>query len=247
MSNDIESEKKGFAGLSSLSTDVRVTDMPQKQSEKSAFLEKSLDEEKPGIICGYQRSKKNTFLAYSTIGMALLIFSIISLNMSVNVNFANISLSDLHFIQDGILLLIVCIIAAIESRTGAIIDKLTLPGILIGLITTAMFDRGQLVNHIIALFGAGIVLLLIGYGYTLYTGKGGMGGGIIKLLSMVGAFVGVVDVCLIFALSFAVAIIAETSYLVFNNSKGRVACEYGLYICFATVVNTAYPLINLIL
>ena len=257
MSDEIKKSKiKGFEGLSSLSTNLGAADVhnqiPEDLSESfnpplDHFPEKygyTGENEESVAVGGYNKSKKNVFLAYSTITLALLIFSANSLKFLANVDL--IYFSELNFIHHGILLLLVVTIAYFEAKTGKILDKITYPGIIIGLISTGIFDSGNIANHFIAVFGSGIVLVLITYGYNLLTKKSGLGGGIIKLLPMIGAFLGIVGVCLIFIFSFIAAGIIEIFYISIKKEKKIVSCEFGLYICLITVVYTALPFTILI-
>ncbi len=82
------------------------------------------------------------------------------------------------------------VIIAIDFRHQLIPDIITLPGILLGFSLSffnpaiSWSDSGLGI-----LFGGGI-LFLITYGYYLITKRVGMGGGDIKLLAMIGAFLG---------------------------------------------------------
>ena len=93
------------------------------------------------------------------------------------------------------------VIIFIDIRLQIIPDKISLPGILIGFLSSFF---NPLVSWQEAglgiLFGGGI-LYGVAYGYAVLTGRDGMGGGDIKLLAMIGAFLGYQ--CLLFVIFFS--------------------------------------------
>lgn len=89
--------------------------------------------------------------------------------------------------------LIAC--AGIDHDLRIIPDKLTLPGLVMGLIFALTLLRRQdldqaLLRSLIGIAVGGGSLLVISLGYKLVRGVEGMGGGDVKLMAMVGAFLG---------------------------------------------------------
>ena len=93
------------------------------------------------------------------------------------------------------------VIIFIDIHLQIIPDRISLPGILIGF-------AGSFFNPLVSwqeaglgiLFGGG-VLYAVAAGYALLTGRDGMGGGDIKLLAMIGAFLG--SQCLLYVVFFS--------------------------------------------
>ena len=80
------------------------------------------------------------------------------------------------------------VVASIDLKEGIIPDIVTFPLLAFGLfVSPATIGMAQALLG--ALFGGG-VLLLIALTYYLATGREGMGGGDVKLLAMIGAFLG---------------------------------------------------------
>jgi leader peptidase (prepilin peptidase)/N-methyltransferase len=69
-------------------------------------------------------------------------------------------------------------------------DAVTLPGILIGLVSATTVLPVGLMNSLLGIFVGGGVLWMLAWISPYLFGKEGMGGGDIKLLAMVGAFLG---------------------------------------------------------
>ncbi|MCD6319787.1 MAG: prepilin peptidase [Candidatus Desulfofervidaceae bacterium] len=92
-----------------------------------------------------------------------------------------------------IYLLFVCaliVVSFIDLKLQIIPDVISIPGIFCGLIASFFLPELSLKDALYgALLGGGI-LFLVAYGYYLIRKKEGMGGGDIKLLAMIGAFLG---------------------------------------------------------
>lgn len=69
-------------------------------------------------------------------------------------------------------------------------DVISLPGIPIGFLVSFAIPSVTWLASLIGILIGGGILLVIAWGYHLITGKEGMGGGDIKLLAMIGAFLG---------------------------------------------------------
>lgn len=92
-------------------------------------------------------------------------------------------------------------LAAIDFEHFLLPDRITLPGLALGLAAQPLVAWGALSAAIQgALFGAGILLVMAGL-WKLLRGVEGMGLGDVKMLAMIGAFLGVhgVVVTLVFA------------------------------------------------
>ena len=92
-------------------------------------------------------------------------------------------------------------LAAIDVEHFLLPDRITLPGLALGLAVQPLVSWGAIPQAIQgALFGAGILLVMAGL-WELLRGVEGMGLGDVKMLAMIGAFLGVhgVVVTLVFA------------------------------------------------
>ena len=98
----------------------------------------------------------------------------------------------------GVLLLSILLTEKyINLRTMITLDKITLPGILLGIVCSFLFSglgypilAGSGLKSIAGVLLGGGTLFLIALGYHFVTGKEGMGGGTIKLTAMIGSFTG---------------------------------------------------------
>jgi len=139
----------------------------------------------------------------------------------------------------GILLFTILIgITATDLETGYIPDLFTLPGMAAGLLFSALAPalQGQEIWHqglwrsAAGLFLGGGILLLTGIlGNWIYK-KDSMGGGDIKLIAMLGAFLGMKNVMLVFLLG---PILALPFALYVKLARKKETIPYGPFLALA--------------
>lgn len=124
------------------------------------------------------------------------------------------------------------IIAFIDLEYKIIPDIITLPGILIGLIISFIFSYTPLTHSIKGLLIGGGLFYLIAI-----LSRGGMGGGDIKLIAMIGSFLGWEKVLLtIFLGSLSGSIIGII--LIILRKKGRKdTISFGPFLSLGTIVS----------
>ncbi|MCK4727352.1 MAG: prepilin peptidase [Desulfobacterales bacterium] len=82
------------------------------------------------------------------------------------------------------------VITFIDIDHQIIPDVITYPGIGVGFLTSFVLGHITYKESLFGIILGGGILLLIAWGYYLLTKREGMGGGDIKLLAMIGAFLG---------------------------------------------------------
>jgi leader peptidase (prepilin peptidase)/N-methyltransferase len=114
-------------------------------------------------------------------------------------------------------------------------DAISLPGVAVGLLFSVVTPRLTFMSSVV---GAGIgagVLLAVALGYKAMTGREGMGGGDIKLLAMIGAFLGWRSVPFtLFAASCVGSIIGVVT-MVQRRADGQLALPFGPFLAFGAV------------
>lgn len=126
---------------------------------------------------------------------------------------------------------------AIDLEHHLLPDAITLPGILLGLFASLFLPPG-LRDALIGMVVGGGVLWLIGEAYYRYAGEEGMGGGDVKMLAMIGAFLGweLVIVTLVFS-SIAGSLIGLL-LIVTKRGGMKYALPYGTFLALAAVVTS---------
>jgi leader peptidase (prepilin peptidase)/N-methyltransferase len=118
-------------------------------------------------------------------------------------------------------------------------DVITLPGIVAGLVASLFLPPG-LRDALIGMIGGGGVLWAVGEAYYRYAGEEGMGGGDVKMLAMVGAFLGwqLVLITLVFS-SIAGAVIGLV-VIAMKRGGMKYALPYGTFLAIAAVIASLY-------
>jgi len=128
------------------------------------------------------------------------------------------------------------VITFIDLEYQIIPDEISLPGIVVGFIFSFFLPGHSWLNSLLGILLGGGSLLLVAYGYQLLTGKEGMGGGDIKLLAMMGAFLGWKSILfIIFASSLAGSVIGLTMMVV-QKKDSKLAIPFGPYLAFGAVL-----------
>jgi leader peptidase (prepilin peptidase)/N-methyltransferase len=137
------------------------------------------------------------------------------------------------------------VITFIDLRHRIIPDVISLPGIGAGLAASTVLALSggsprlwfEVLNSLMGILVGGGVLLSVGAAYYLATGKEGMGGGDIKLLAMIGAFLGWKGVLVtLFTGSFAGAIVGGVLMLFFGKDR-KYAVPFGPFLALGAVVH----------
>lgn len=128
------------------------------------------------------------------------------------------------------------VITFIDIDHQIIPDRISLAGIVAGLVLSALLPEITFTESIIGVLAGGGSLFAVAMTYYLITGKEGMGGGDIKLLAMIGAFTGWQGV--IFTV-FAASATGTVIGLILMAAKGRnlkFAVPFGPFLSFGAVV-----------
>ena len=144
---------------------------------------------------------------------------------------------DLFFVYSFVMALFA--ITLIDWENRIIPDELSLPFIIVGIVWSFLSqERSPTSSALGALVGGG-GLLLIGYLYRLIRRTEGMGGGDIKLMAMIGAFVGI-------RLVFPVLLIASFAgsvYGIFLMRKGlgaKATVAFGSFLAPSAAICLIY-------
>ena len=120
--------------------------------------------------------------------------------------------------RTGVLMALLVIAAVIDCRSYRIPNWLTLGGIVFALIYRTLFARTHLSGFTDSMGG-----LLVGFGIMLplYVLKA-MGAGDVKLMAMVGAFLGVQETLYAVLFTFIVGGVAAITFALFNKAAVRM-------------------------
>jgi leader peptidase (prepilin peptidase) / N-methyltransferase len=127
------------------------------------------------------------------------------------------------------------VLFAIDLEHQLLPNVITLPGIAIGLISSAVLPPG-IVDAIIGVLVGGGVLWLIGEAYFRYSGQEGMGGGDVKMLAMIGAFLGWKLVLVTLVLSSVAGSLIGVLVIAVKRGGMKYALPYGTFLALGALV-----------
>ncbi|MEI6206245.1 MAG: prepilin peptidase [Desulfuromonadales bacterium] len=128
------------------------------------------------------------------------------------------------------------VITFIDIEHQIIPDEISLSGIVTGFVLSFFLKEPGWLNSLAGILLGGGSLLLVAYSYHWLTGKEGMGGGDIKLLAMMGAFLGWQAVPFIIFASSLVGSLVGVSMMLFQKKDSKLAIPFGPYLAFAALL-----------
>ncbi len=127
------------------------------------------------------------------------------------------------------------VITFIDLDHRIIPDVISLPGMVIGFVLSLRGEPGVVSSAIGIVFGGGL-LLAVAWGYHAATGREGMGGGDIKLLGMIGAFLGWRSVPFTMLLSSLTGSAVGLTLMWWTGSDTKYAIPFGPFLALGAVL-----------
>lgn len=127
-------------------------------------------------------------------------------------------------------------ISFIDLRHKIIPDVLSVPGIIIGWATSFILPGISWLDSLIGLIGGGGSLFLVGLIYERLTGRQGMGGGDVKLLAMIGAWMGWRPLPLVVLISSLTGAVAGFAFLLLAGKGFRVRIPFGPFLSLGALL-----------
>jgi leader peptidase (prepilin peptidase)/N-methyltransferase len=128
------------------------------------------------------------------------------------------------------------LISFIDLRHQIIPDAVSLPGILAGFIISLIFVHITWYDSLIGIIAGGGVLYFVAFLFEVITGKEGMGGGDIKLLAMIGAWMGWRALPLIILLSSLTGIFIGGGSLLMSRQGLGTRIPFGPFLALGTLL-----------
>lgn len=127
------------------------------------------------------------------------------------------------------------VIIFIDFHHQIIPDCISLPGILIGF--AGSFISGQISwqQSALGILCGGGLLYAVAYGYHVLTGREGMGGGDIKLLAMIGAFLGWQSLLYVVFFSSLTGSLAGGAAMLIRKTGGRARIPFGPFLAAGAI------------
>lgn len=126
------------------------------------------------------------------------------------------------------------VITFIDLDHRIIPDVISLPGIVIGLVLSLRGEPGIVSSAIGIAIGGGL-LFTVAWGYHALTGREGMGGGDVKMLGMIGAFLGWRSVPFTMLVSSLTGSVVGLTLMWWTGSDSRYAMPFGPFLALGAI------------
>lgn len=127
------------------------------------------------------------------------------------------------------------VITFIDLDHQIIPDVISLPGIVVGFLCSFAVPWLSWGDSLLGILAGGGSLYLVAVGYELLTKKEGMGGGDIKLLAMIGAFLGWQAVLPVIFLSSFVGSLVGVPVMLLKKADSKLALPFGPFLAAAAL------------
>ncbi|MEE8575567.1 MAG: prepilin peptidase [Thermodesulfobacteriota bacterium] len=130
---------------------------------------------------------------------------------------------------------VLIVISFIDLKYQIIPDKISLPAIPLGFAASFVLADITYVDSLIGIAAGGGVLIAVTVGFLLITGKEGMGGGDVKLLAMIGAFLGWKSVVYVLIVSSFVGAVIGVIYLSMAGKEKSDPIPFGPFLALGAL------------
>jgi leader peptidase (prepilin peptidase) / N-methyltransferase len=129
------------------------------------------------------------------------------------------------------------VISAIDLSHQIIPDRITLPGIVLGLLCASMILPVGLLDSVLGVLVGGGLLWALAWASPYLFGREGMGGGDIKLLAMIGAFLGWKPVLLTIMVGALVGSVIGLGLIALKVMRRDQYLPFGPFLALGAVVS----------
>jgi len=132
------------------------------------------------------------------------------------------------------------VITFIDLDHQIIPDIISLPGIPLGFVLTFLVPGISWSDSLLGILLGGGSLYVVGRVYYLLTRVEGMGGGDVKLLAMLGAFLGWKAVLPIIFMGSLIGSLIGVSVMLYRRAGGKLAIPFGPFLALGAVIYLLY-------
>ncbi len=142
-----------------------------------------------------------------------------------------------HFFIYTIFVWSLLVITFIDLDTQTIPDAITLPGIVLGFFASFLLPEIAYWQSILGILLGGGSLYLVAFFYYTLTKREGMGGGDIKLLAMIGAFLGYKSILFVIFFSSLIGTLVGIVVMIKQRKWRTYAIPFGPFLAIGTFLH----------
>lgn len=129
------------------------------------------------------------------------------------------------------------LVSFVDLSHRIIPDVISMPGILIGLVISLFYPQMSFTNALIGVALGGGSLYVVASVYQIVTKREGMGFGDVKLLAMIGAFIGWKGVLFtILCSSFIGSVVGVVLMLISSEADSKYAVPFGPFLSLGAII-----------
>ncbi|MCB0417152.1 MAG: prepilin peptidase [Bdellovibrionales bacterium] len=155
-----------------------------------------------------------------------LLFVWVYLNTGLTVNFVG------YTVFSSLLL----VISVIDLHHRIIPDELSLGGMVAGFVFSFLWTETSWVHSLVGILLGGGVFLAVALFYEKVAGREGLGGGDVKLLAMIGAWLGFQSILLVILISSAVGSVVGVVYMIWKKGDLKSAIPFGPFLALGAMI-----------
>ena len=127
------------------------------------------------------------------------------------------------------------VVSVIDIHHQIIPDEISLPGIILGFVLSLWVGNITWIESLLGILVGGGSFLLVAWGYEKLAKREGLGGGDIKLLAMIGAWLGVQSILVVIVLSSLLGSIVGIAAMAFQKKDFKTAIPFGPFLAVAAI------------
>jgi len=128
------------------------------------------------------------------------------------------------------------LVSFIDLPHRIIPDVISLPGIVIGLVISLLHPQMSIKDSLIGVLLGGGSLYVVASVYHMVTKREGMGGGDVKLLAMIGAFIGWKGVLFTILCSSFVGSVVGVTLMLSSSADSKYAVPFGPFLSLGAII-----------
>ncbi len=135
-----------------------------------------------------------------------------------------------------IFIMLLLIVVFVDLEHMIIPDEVSVGGIGAGFILSFFNKNISWIDSLLGIVIGGGILLAIIKGYYLLTKKEGMGGGDVKLLAMIGAFLGYKSILFVIFVSSLIGTVTGVPLMLIKGEKSDLAIPFGPFLSLGAII-----------
>ena len=132
---------------------------------------------------------------------------------------------------------VMIVLCVIDFQVQILPDVITLPGVGIGLVAGSLLEPGW-TSSLVGMVAGGGVLWVVGEGYLRIRGQQGMGMGDVKMLAMIGAFLGWPSMLITLLLASVLGSVVGVAMVLLNRGGMQSALPFGSFLAVSALIST---------